>query len=472
MVDNKISLLPKLSQNLLEILNDDEYYDITIEVGNDSHIKVFRAHMVILHHRSPYLRRIISINRNKNDGTLVHIKLPEILPEIFQIILRYIYGGGLSLDDYNTSDIIKILVAANKLGLQEIINHLQSFLIENKTLWMEQNFNIVYQTTFKNDSFLDLQNYCTNLIIKKPDTLFKSSNSYLIPEKLLISLIKDDNLQMKEIQVWENVIKWGLDQNPSLPSNPSKFSKDDFNILKNTLEKCIPFVRFHNLTSKEFSDKVLPYKKILPKEIYMDLLKTFLNSNKKQNNKSNPRRIIKEVSLRTVDSKIITFQHVELISKWIDRAETKDNFPYNTYEFKLIYRGSRDGLTRKRFHEICDYKSRTVTIAKVKDSSEILGGYNPISWKSDNSVGATKNSFIFSLNDKIENYILSRVAYENHAINNLSYFGPSFGNGDLKLLGVRSTNNKCVSRKSSYEKPIRKNENEFFVDECEVFRII
>ena len=108
----------------------------------------------------------------------------------------------------------------------------------------------------------------------------------------------------------------------------------------------------------------------------------------------------------------------------------------------------------------------------MKDSSEILGGYNPISWKSDNSVGATKNSFIFSLNDKIENSILSRVAYENHAINNLSYFGPSFGNGDLKLLGVRSTNNKCVSRKSSYEKPIRKNENEFFVDECEVFRII
>jgi len=27
--------LPKLSQNLLEILEDDEYYDIIIEVDND-----------------------------------------------------------------------------------------------------------------------------------------------------------------------------------------------------------------------------------------------------------------------------------------------------------------------------------------------------------------------------------------------------------------------------------------------------
>ena len=29
------NLLKKLSQNLLEILNDEDYYDITIEVGTD-----------------------------------------------------------------------------------------------------------------------------------------------------------------------------------------------------------------------------------------------------------------------------------------------------------------------------------------------------------------------------------------------------------------------------------------------------
>ena len=87
MVDNK--LLPKLSQNLLEILNDEEYYDITIEVGNDPYVKIFHAHMVILHYRSPYLKRILSTNnKKKNDGTLAHIKLPNILPEIFEIILR------------------------------------------------------------------------------------------------------------------------------------------------------------------------------------------------------------------------------------------------------------------------------------------------------------------------------------------------------------------------------------------------
>ena len=86
MVDNKF--LSKLSQNLLEILKDDEYYDITIEVGNDPYVKIFHAHMVILNYRSPYLRRILSTNKKKNDGTLVLIKLPNIPPEIFHVILR------------------------------------------------------------------------------------------------------------------------------------------------------------------------------------------------------------------------------------------------------------------------------------------------------------------------------------------------------------------------------------------------
>jgi hypothetical protein len=86
MDDNK--LLSQLSQNLLETLNDNEYYDITIEVGNDPNVKIFRAHMVILNYRSSYLRRILLTNENRNDGTLTHIKLPNILPEIFQTILR------------------------------------------------------------------------------------------------------------------------------------------------------------------------------------------------------------------------------------------------------------------------------------------------------------------------------------------------------------------------------------------------
>ena len=91
--------------------------------------------------------------------------------EIFYF--RYIYCGKLSLEEYDTSDIIKILIAASELSLQELTAYLQSFLIENKTNWIEQNFNLIYQTSFENDSFLELQKFCTELMSKEPEKIFE-----------------------------------------------------------------------------------------------------------------------------------------------------------------------------------------------------------------------------------------------------------------------------------------------------------
>ncbi|GBC12372.1 carbohydrate-binding module family 13 protein [Rhizophagus irregularis DAOM 181602=DAOM 197198] len=444
MGDNKF--LSKLSQNLLEILNDEEYYDITIEVGNDPNVKTFRAHMVILNYRSPYLRRILSTNKKKSDGTLVHIKLPNISPDIFQAILSYIYGGRLaSVGEYDASDIIKILIAANELNLQELVETLQLSLIENNANWIEQNFDFIYQTSFENNSFLELQKYCTDLMSKEPEKIFNSS----ISEKILISLIQNDNLQMSEVQVWENVLKWGHTQNPELSSDPASLSKDDFNVLKNT---------------------VIPYREILPEELYVDLLKTFLNlhPDSKPIDKLKPRNFHKQ---KNVDSKIITSQHADLISKWIDKLDITDNLN-TSYKFKLIFRGSRDGFDPDKFHDICDNQSRTVTVIKVKNSNEILGGYNPIDWYDNYYLTkSTKDSFIFSFEnvDNIEKHILSRVKNENEAIWYASDCGAYFDN-DFVMYGYNFYDDSYC-QKSSYEKRIRNTEKKFSVEEFEVFQI-
>ncbi|PKC61141.1 hypothetical protein RhiirA1_466969 [Rhizophagus irregularis] len=506
----KNKFLTKLSQNLLEILDDDEYYDITIEVGNDPYVKVFRAHMVILNYRSPYLRRILSTNKKENDGTLVNIKLSNILPEIFQIILRYIYGGSLSLDECDTSDIIKILVTANELSLHELISHLQSFLINNKASWMEQNFTLIYQISFENDAFLELQKFCTKLMSKEPEIIFKSPDFTSITERTLISIIQNDNLQIGEVQIWEHMLKWGIAQNPGLSSDPSGYSNDDFVALMNTLQQCIPFIKFIKFTSKEFLNKVYPYKMIMPERLFENLNRWFLNNNYDPSNKLELQEI-KEISCKmngndynpnsnleleeisheinndynpsiklesqiiTIDSKIITAQHAILISKWIDKLKIEDEIK-NLYEFKLIFRGSRDGFTPNKFHKICDNQSRTVAIIKVKNSNEILGGYNPIKWESVNSYGTTNDSFIFSfMNKNINNHVISRVRENKYAINYLDRYGPSFGFRDLVIFGgdvddFRNCKNFC--KKKSYEKNIRETENVFSIEEYEIFQII
>ncbi|GBC11516.2 BTB/POZ protein [Rhizophagus irregularis DAOM 181602=DAOM 197198] len=137
--------LSKLSQNYIELLDDDEYYDITIEVGEDPNVKIFRAHTSILCYRSPYLRRILASNKNRNkpENILAHIELSNISPEVFQIILKYIYGGILSLNDQDTSEIFNTLLAASELLFQEIVDYLQKYFIESKSEWMEQHFELI-----------------------------------------------------------------------------------------------------------------------------------------------------------------------------------------------------------------------------------------------------------------------------------------------------------------------------------------
>src|SRR5581483_8652969 len=141
--------------------------------------------------------------------------------------------------------------------------------------------------------------------------------------------IQCNNFYMREVQIWEYVLKWGLAQNPELPSDHKSFSKDDFKTLKKTLQQCIPFIRFTNLTAKEFMEKVMPYRKILPKELYEDSLNTFmglLDPNSKPTDRSKDRitkginkktvnspHKIEKVNIKAIDSKIITYQHVDLI---------------------------------------------------------------------------------------------------------------------------------------------------------------
>ncbi|GBC01565.1 hypothetical protein RclHR1_04230010 [Rhizophagus clarus] len=147
-----------------------------------------------------------------------------------------------------------------------------------------------------------------------------------------------------------------------------------FNALRNTLKQCITLIKFIKFTSKEFLNKVYPYKNIIPEKLFEDSIKYFLDN---PDNMLEP-NAIKKIGIKNIDSKkIITIKHAEVISKWIDRLENTDELK-NSYEFNPIFRGSRDGFTAKRFHGVCDDQSRTVAIIRVKDSDEILGGYNPI----------------------------------------------------------------------------------------------
>ncbi|GBC11669.2 BTB/POZ protein [Rhizophagus irregularis DAOM 181602=DAOM 197198] len=328
-------------------------------------------------------------------------RLPNISPEIFQIILEYIYGGIISLSGQDTSDILDVLLAANELCFQELVDYLQKYLIENKSEWMKENFEFTQRISSQSNNLVDLQHFCTDFVAKFPERILKSLYFTSLSEKLLISLIKRDNLQMKEVEIWEHVLKWGLAQNPTLVSDPNDWSDNDFKTMENTLQYCLPFVRLFSLSSKEFSDKVRPYQKLFKRQSYEDLLNSYLD-------------------------------------------------PY---------------------YEPSD----------IKDSEEILGGYNPITWMNVNSWGEAQNCFIFSFKNRsnFKDAILSIVKYTDNALNYHPDHGPFFGNDLIIYTSEESKDSadidfdttKVCNETSCYEKSIREG-GEFLMEDYEIFQII
>ncbi|PKY55923.1 hypothetical protein RhiirA4_475780, partial [Rhizophagus irregularis] len=177
---------------------------------------------------------------------------------------------------------------------------------------------------------------------------------------------------------------------------------------------------------------------------------------------------------------------------WVHKKRT----PYNNYKdlpskFKLIYRASRDGFGINNFHENCDNKESTVVVIKIRDSGEIIGGYNPLEWRSikiernetsyllshnqnfyNDYKCKASNSFIFSLAN--QNFpILSRISSKEEAIIWCRNKGPCFGLQDLCIKPLIPSNNFnviCVSKQHSYEKKIINGEI-FEIEEYEVFQI-
>ena len=107
-----------------------------------------------------------------------------------------------------------------------------------------------------------------------------------MPEKSLITLIKKEDLKMKEIEIWEQLLRWGLAQNPTLIPDPATWTDDDFKAVENTLKSCLPLIRFYALSSKDFLQKVHPYKKLLRPQLYEDLLKYYLDPDDQPSDKN------------------------------------------------------------------------------------------------------------------------------------------------------------------------------------------
>ncbi|RHZ70572.1 hypothetical protein Glove_269g50 [Diversispora epigaea] len=481
----------KLSQDFTALLNDKEDYNVIVEVDKDENKKTFTAHSAVLRCRSSYFNKELTDLQNENN--IKTISKPDISNESFDIILRYIYGGIVNLVNADTKLIFELMILAGEFEIEELFDQLESHLIKNKASWLRTHFSLVYYTIFKqNNKFKLLKNFCNDIVVKYPNIIFDTGDFNSLPESALISIIKRDDLKMEEIEIWDKVIQWGIHQNPTLPSKLEEWNTENFMTLKNTLQNYLPHIRYFQMSSEDIFNKIKPYMENFNKKLSDDLLQHLILPDEQVQSTILPPRLISTPKLPSREnfSTVITNDHAAEISSWIDH-KNKTYPSYNIpYKFQLILRGSRDGFNPKIFWNMCHGHANTVTVLKIANTNEIIGGFNPLEWDKTmekNTWVETEESFIFSLkNGNLQNSILSRVKNKEFAIkyagsNSQVNQGIIFGNCELIMRTEVSNFTKdgeswcslCnFGETRQYERSIRTSNTGFFIVDYEVFGVV
>ncbi|RHZ88886.1 hypothetical protein Glove_21g383 [Diversispora epigaea] len=284
-----IQFYDNLSNDLTQLLESGVNYDVSIEVEDTLFTKIYKVHSIILQTRSPYFKKKF----NEITFTSIQVlKLPNIYFKVFEIIIKYIYSGKIYLEKIENSVIFDLLITSNELELDELVQYLQNYLVKNKDYWLRLNFARVYKTNYQFKNLKVIQEFCNETIAKYPNIIFEAESFCPLPEDTLIAILKRDDLQLSEGEIWEYVIQWGKAKNPTLPINIENWTSDNFLSLKTTLKQCLPHIRYFNISGEDVLEKLFPYQKILEPKLWLDINTKIMAPNKPISSRILPSRIL------------------------------------------------------------------------------------------------------------------------------------------------------------------------------------
>ena len=103
-------------------------------------------------------------------------------------------------------------------------------------------------------------------------------------------------------------------------------------------------------------------------------------------------------------------QYQEVMTSWLQDDGIRVN------NWKLIYRGTRDGFEASNFHRLCDNKGATISVIKTTQGY-IFGGYTNVGWKSSGEHVPSTSSFLFAF----MSYALGSQTFRAFSTKNSAY---------------------------------------------------
>lgn len=463
------------------------------ETGADLHFMIDHecvlAHRLVVVARCERYRRKKKLHQPPSADSPVTVQLGKhFSAAAVRDVVRYLYIGKVTM--HNNAPFSLLQVCA-EFGLPLLQSYLTRHVISHLTNTTVCQTLVGASSLMKNSrdeslklALKQIAQESRAFLIANGRAIFEGKGFLDLPKETFVGVISSNELSMHEEEVWHAVVRWGQHRS-GVKQEVGLWTEEQRSQLQGALQGVLEHIRVGEISSEVFAREVEPTG-LLPVEMTLAHYRnnsTHGSGCGSEGNITSPRGGVQEPF---PNSALLGGQvewQLQLL-KWIDETSAQQPPPGEWAgppgDWRLLFRGSRDGFGGQNFHSFCDDRGSTLLVVKTA-SGWVFGGYSDVSWSSRFKRGKYASShtcFLYSLlgpalDTPPSKFLVIQPAY---AINNHPGNGPIFGSGaDLYISSDCNTNQDSYSQLGrSYGDPSclphhLAGEQYFMVEEYEVF---
>src|SRR6266498_2066474 len=166
----------RLAKDLARLLEGQLNHDVVIRVGQGANTKEFPAHVGLLRARSPYFDVALSnrwVQADRNEPII--FEKPDVSPATFGVVLRYIYTGQIDWEQVD-KDPLAMVMTADELLLDELLDLVQDHLISKRSEWIAENNAHVLNVVIDRDTCSKLRDHALGIVSADAHSLSRSES--------------------------------------------------------------------------------------------------------------------------------------------------------------------------------------------------------------------------------------------------------------------------------------------------------
>ncbi|XP_035221316.1 BTB/POZ domain-containing protein 6-like [Stegodyphus dumicola] len=217
---------------LSHMLDKSLHTDVRFLVGSN-HPAIFEAHKLILASGSYVFE---SMFYNQSSEITDPIKIPNVEPLGFEIMLRYLYDD--STDFENDAEVFMTLLCADAFAVESLkeicLQRLSELQPSSENVWISLAFSKYYKLAA-------LEDHCTSFIIENARDAFQSEHFLSANMQVLYYVLSLPLLRVTEFELLKFIVKWAKNR-----------KKEETVSLKYLLQPLLRLIHFPSIGPGEF----------------------------------------------------------------------------------------------------------------------------------------------------------------------------------------------------------------------------